>query len=78
MTASTAYTALHAEISAYLANHLTEGTDINRYVTAILEDADLSQPEISFEIRGHHTKRGNPLPCTFDVPEALRAAYASE
>jgi hypothetical protein len=48
MTASTAYTALHAEISAYLANHLTEGTDIN------------------------------PLPCTFDVPEALRADYVQQ
>ena len=61
-----------AEVEEYLADYLLPGIDAHPYACALVFAAEPTPDgEIHLEIRGAHTRTGNPVPCTFTAPEDL-------
>lgn len=57
-------TAARADLIAFCADNLKPGIDADRYADALIAEADLSDGA-HFEIRGSHTRSGNPATTSY-------------
>ena len=59
--------AARADLIAFCAGNLKDGIDATRYADGLIDAADFGD-RAHFEIRGMHTRTGNPATISFECP----------
>lgn len=61
------YNDLVSEVTEWLEGILKPGMDARRYAVAVIEESEPRDDNtIHFEVKGMHSRSGNPVPVTFD------------
>lgn len=60
------YNDLVSEVTEWLEGILKPGMDAQRYAVAVIEESEPRGGTIHFEVKGRHSRTGNPVPVTFD------------
>ena len=63
------YNDLHAEMTEWLERILKDGLDSGRFATVFLEEEEPDDGVMRIEVKGIHSKSGNPVPASFDYYE---------
>lgn len=65
-TEQRSYADLHKDLTEWLAGVLKPDADAERYATALIEESEPRDGEIHVEVRGLHSRTGNPVTARFD------------
>ena len=60
------YNDLHAEMTEWLEGILKDDLDAARFATLFIAEEEPHNGTIRIEVRGRHSRSGNPVPASFD------------